>query len=272
MTIKEAQFELARLKIRQEQVEREVLAILNRGCLPLEEARQKMKALGVVTEISPEGIESVVVTTADGEKGYTGFPLWYPLYASMDDVFGSLETDMAAVKVLKKLQARDGRIRRPYGIEDADDGEGGYVAAHEKVFEKVGEYRANETKIEELDGALNSIGAHGNTESGAGKSPETGTTRSADEEIKYVLEMLQSAEKVEFHPPKTTPGGKVTLPGEYWIKTNSSVKDVEQFLTEKKGAGEIFIPDIRAFMKNHLKGKKGGPIAASFYDLKSKQV
>jgi hypothetical protein len=158
MTIDEARFESVRLRTRQEQVEREVLAILNRHCLPLEEARQKMKALGVVTEVSPEGIERVVVTTPDGEKGYTGFPLWYPQYASMDDVFKSLEVDMAAVKALKKIQARDGRIRRSYGIEDADNGEGGYVADHEKVFEKIGEYRANETKIEGLTKALDSIG------------------------------------------------------------------------------------------------------------------
>jgi hypothetical protein len=88
MTIEEARFELARLRIRQEQVEREVLAILNRGCLPLEEARQKMKALGVVTEISPDGIEGVVFISPDGEKEFTGFPLWYPQYASM--LFSSL--------------------------------------------------------------------------------------------------------------------------------------------------------------------------------------
>jgi hypothetical protein len=158
MTIEEARLELGRLMTRQEQVEREALAILNRGCLPLEEARQKMKALGVVTEISPEGIERVVVTTPDGEKGYTGFPLWYPLYTSMDDVFESLEIDKATVKMLKKSQAE----KKLMGIKNEFGDE--YISDHEKVFEKIGEYRANETKIEELDGALDSIGIPGNEE------------------------------------------------------------------------------------------------------------
>jgi hypothetical protein len=123
--------------------------------------------------------------------------------------------------------------------------------------------------VEDLTEALDSSSAPGNTESGAEEPPESKTARTPDQEIKYVLEMLQFAEKVEFHPSKTAPRGKV-FPDEYWIKTNSSVKDVEQFLTEKKEAGEIFIPDIRAFMKNHLKGKKGGKIAASFYNQKPK--
>jgi hypothetical protein len=163
MTIEEARFELTRSGVRQKQIEREVLAILNRGCLPLEEAKKKideLEASGVETEIVNGKKQFVEKRIYDGrEVRFTVLPLWYPSFASMDDVLKSLEMDIAAVKVAKKLQARNRRIRQSWGIEDADEGDGGYVAAHEKVFEKVEEYTANKTKIEELTEALDSIDA-----------------------------------------------------------------------------------------------------------------
>jgi hypothetical protein len=56
--------------------------------------------------------------------------------------------DKTVVKAIKKSQEEKKRM----GIENAAGG--GYVAAQEKVFEKVEEYLANKTKIEELDKAL----------------------------------------------------------------------------------------------------------------------
>ena len=50
------------------------------------------------------------------------------------------------------------------------------------------------------------------------------------------------------------------------MKNDTSLKDVEQTLQ----AADLGIIDIPLFMKNYLKGKKGGAIAASFYTEKSK--
>jgi hypothetical protein len=152
MTVEEARFELARLRVRQKQVEREVLAILNRGCLPLEEAKKRidaMEASGVKTEIINGTKHLVEKRIFDGqERGITVLPLWYPRYAGIGDVFKSLEMDRAMVKELKRIQAE----KKPMGIKN--EAGGGYIAGHEKVFEKIEEYTANKTKIEELDGAL----------------------------------------------------------------------------------------------------------------------
>jgi hypothetical protein len=158
MTVEEARFELSRLTVRQEQVESEILAILNKGRLPLEDAKRKideLEASGMETE-TVNGVKCLVERrTYDGqERRFTILPAWYPRYAAIGDVFESLEMDKAAVKNMKKSQAKNKRIRQYWGIEDAGDYGDGYIAAQEKVFEKVEEYTANKAKIEELNKAL----------------------------------------------------------------------------------------------------------------------
>jgi predicted RNA-binding protein Jag len=160
MTVEEARFELSRLTVRQEHLESEILAILNKGCLPLEDAKRKideLEASGVETE-TVNGVKCLVEKrTYDGqERRFTILPVWYPQYTAMSDVFENLEMDKAMVKAMKKNQRKNKRMRQYWGIEDEDDYEDGYIAAHEKVFEKVEEYLANKTKIEELTIALNS--------------------------------------------------------------------------------------------------------------------
>jgi hypothetical protein len=152
MTVEEARFELSRLTVRQEQLESEILAILNKGCLPLEDAKRKideLEASGVETE-TVNGVKRLVEKrTYDGqERRFTILPIWYPRYAAMNDVFESLEMDKVMVKAMKKSQVEKKRM----GIENAVGD--GYITAHEKVFEKLEEYLANKTKIEELDKAL----------------------------------------------------------------------------------------------------------------------
>jgi hypothetical protein len=147
MTIEEVKVELSLLTARRERLGGEILALLNKGCLPLDEAKEKMKTLGMETEIR-EGVELVVFTTTEGKKGYTSFPLWYPLYATMDDVFAGLETDRAMIKDIKKRRSERLEYERAWGIRSKDDN--AYIADHEKAFEKIEEYLANEARIEEL--------------------------------------------------------------------------------------------------------------------------
>jgi hypothetical protein len=74
MNADEMRLEIIRLTVRQEQIERAALEIDNRGCLSPEEAKKKMKAERIKTEICRDGTEAVIITAPDGEKGYTGFP------------------------------------------------------------------------------------------------------------------------------------------------------------------------------------------------------
>jgi hypothetical protein len=252
MTIKDAQIELTRLKVRQEQIEREVLAVLNRGCLPPEEAKKKideLEASGVETEIVNGKKHLVEKRIYDGrEVRFTVLPLWYPLYASMDDVFESLEMDIAGVKEIKRVQARNRRIRQSWGIEDADEGDGGYVAAHEKVFEKVEEYTANKTKIEELTEALDSISA-------PGRNPDD-----VQGKIDAALTMLMKGFSI-----KKTKGGYRAL---------KDLPDIQCELKVKKMMEKIEYPEIEQideFIMTHIKTAEGKSFSGALRQARHRQ-
>ena len=86
--------------------------------------------------------------------------------------------------------------------------------------------------------------------------------------VKEICEELKDAGKVVFLPEQKKiirKGDKMTIPDEYRIKT--TVSDVENFLTQNNDRYKI--SDIRQFMKNNLKGKKGGYISNSFKTEKS---
>jgi hypothetical protein len=234
MNTDKARFKIGRLADRQRQLEREILAILNKGCLPLEEARKKMKAGGIMTETSRDGMERVVFTTPDGEKGFTDFPVWYPRYAGMDDIFESLEIDMAVVKDLKKRRAENNLT----GIRN-EDGDG-YISAYEKVFEKAGEYRANEAKIEELTAALNSIADVG--------EKNTQTPDDVQKKIDATLAMLME-------------GRLIKKEGDEYIAIKP-LPDIQTELRVKRLMGKIDYPEpeldqINDFILRYIKTENG---------------
>jgi hypothetical protein len=169
MTIEELKVELSLLNVRRERLEGEILALFNKGCLPLEEAKEKMKTLGVKTEVR-EGVERVVFTAPDGKKGYTGFPLWYPLHTTMDDVFAGLETEKASIECMKKVIRDRQKHEQAGGVEPIDDN--GYIADREKSFEKIDEYLANKAKIEDLSRVISIWGEQ--AEERTGEREETG--------------------------------------------------------------------------------------------------
>jgi hypothetical protein len=156
MKAKEVRFEITRLSIKQKQLEGEVLAILNRGCLPLEEAKRrmdKMEASGAETE-TKNGVKYLVEKRMSDGKEYRtlALPLWYPQYAGMDDVLEYIEIEKAVIRDLKEKQAeRHSDIIKPGGCKPMD---GAYIAGMEKVFEKIEEYLANKSEIAVLAEAL----------------------------------------------------------------------------------------------------------------------
>jgi antitoxin component YwqK of YwqJK toxin-antitoxin module len=140
MTIEEVKVELSLLTVRRERLEGEILAILNKGCLPLDEARKKMKAEGIKTEIWEDG-EYVVFTTPEGKKGYAPFPPWYPMYISIDDVFAVLKEERPLMKTMRDVMSQN--------MQHID---------YEKAVKKIEEYLDNQTKLEELSKALGTSG------------------------------------------------------------------------------------------------------------------
>jgi hypothetical protein len=159
MTLEEARFEITRLSVKQKRLEDEILAILNRGCLPLEEAKRRIdeiEASGVETEIE-NGVKYLVEKrTFDGKEYKTlVLPLWYPRYAGMDDVLENIEIEKATIKTLKERQAERQRYNQAWGCEPMD---GAYIAAMEKVFEKIEKYISNKTEIEDSAKVIETCG------------------------------------------------------------------------------------------------------------------
>jgi hypothetical protein len=184
MTLEEARFEIKRLSVKQKQLEGEVLAILNTGCLPLEEAKRRMdetEASGAETEIK-NGVKYLVEKrTFDGKEYKTHvLPLWYPRYAGMDDVLENIEMEKAVIRDLKERQAERQRYNQAWGCKPMD---GRYIAAMEKVLEKTEEYLANKSKIEELSEALEQDGVPNHQEDTMAANDERLPPQSALEKL-----------------------------------------------------------------------------------------
>jgi hypothetical protein len=241
MTVDEARFEIKRLPVKQKQLEREILSILNNGCLPLDEAKEKMKTLGIETEIRG-GVQRVVITTTKGKREYTSFPLWYPLYATMDDVFASLEIDKAMIKDIKKRQSERLEYERGWGIKGMDDGR--YVADREKVFGKIEEYLDNKAKIEELTKVLE----------------DTMTADDIQEKINFTLAML--------------------VEGFFIKKVNNEhqalkdLPDIQAELKVKKLMEKIDYPEsdrIDDFILRYIKNREGKSFSNAFRQERHRQ-
>ena len=99
------------------------------------------------------------------------------------------------------------------------------------------------------------------------QAPET-----PEQVLKYeeqALALLLMMNKINYKPEtkKIIKDKEIILQAEYRI--NTSIKDVRTALIDLKEKGEIHIIGIDLFMKNRLKGKKGGNIANSFRTAKS---
>jgi hypothetical protein len=169
MTIEELRVELSLLTVRRERLEGEILALFNRGCLPLEEARKKideMEAAGVETE-TINGVKHLVEKrTHDGQEHRSAIlPLWYPQYATLDDIFTVLEMEKAGLKSIKEAREKRRKYEQAWGIGPMDDH--GYIAHQEKTIEKIEEYLANKTRLEDLSKALEASGQSSPEEGGS---------------------------------------------------------------------------------------------------------
>ena len=88
-----------------------------------------------------------------------------------------------------------------------------------------------------------------------------------DEKILKSLLLTKKIKYKEAREIKKNSYESFTVPPEYWI--NTTVDDVEKFIIDYIKGYNIQEFPIRAFMKEHLKGKKGKDISASFRTAKS---